>query len=256
MRNRKRFYELGLCVLNYGFAQGLSLFTKLKLKNTSHIKIDGVKYPIALRKGSSDALVFSQVFLLKEYDLDKDFGWPIPKEFPVIVDAGANVGLASIYFTNRYPKSKIVAIEAEKNNYNQLVENTKAYPNVQPIHAALWHQQEMLVLSNPDATNWGFMVEEQKSAPAEDAIQALTVLDIMEKFNLKHIDLLKIDIEGAEKEVFQHGAEKWIPKCSVIIVELHDRMKPDCTATFFKALEPYHFTVLISGENLICIKQQ
>lgn len=255
MRNRKRFYELALCVLNYGFTQGLSLFTKLKLKNTSHIKINGVKHPIALRKGSSDALVFTQVFLLKEYDLDKDFGYPIPQDLSIIIDAGANIGLASIYFTNRYPNSKIIAIEPEKNNFRQLVDNTKAYPNVQPLHAALWHQKEMLVLSNPGFGDWGFMVEEQK-APAEDAVQALSVIDIMEKFNLDHIDLLKIDIEGAEKEVFQYGAEKWIPKARVIIVELHDRMKPDCTATFFKALEPYRFTVLISGENLICIRQQ
>lgn len=62
----------------------------------------------------------------------------------------------------------------------------------------------------------------------------MTVEDIMERFNLDRIDLLKVDIEGAEKEVFSDSdAVKWIDAVDAIEVELHDRFRPGCSRAFF-----------------------
>ncbi len=47
-----------------------------------------------------------------------------------IVDAGANIGVTSIYFANRYPGAKIFAVEAEASNFAMLVKNTQAYPSI------------------------------------------------------------------------------------------------------------------------------
>ncbi len=253
MRNRVRFYELGLCVKSYGFWKGLVLFIKLKLKKTQSINVADARYPISLRNGSSDQLVFKQVFLLKEYDLDQDFGMPVPSDIKVIIDAGANIGLASVYFANRYPNAKVIAIEPENGNFAQLKKNTAPYTNVIPLQAALWHEKDELIINNPDSSDWGFMVEQNTSKKA-GAVPALSVADLMEQYNIKSIDLLKIDIEGAEKEVFEFGAEKWLPHAKTIVVELHDRMKPGCSRVFFEAIKKENFSLLVSGENLICVR--
>ena len=47
-----------------------------------------------------------------------------------------------------------------------------------------------------------------------------------------YIDILKIDIEGAEKEVFS-DTSAWIEKVDSIIIELHERMKPGCISSFY-----------------------
>lgn len=253
MRNRVRFYELGLCIMNYGWWNGLKLFIKLKLKKTATLNVADARYPISLRAGNSDQLVFKQVFLLKEYDLDKDFGMTIPSDLGVIIDAGANIGLASVYFANRYPNAKIIAIEPETGNFQQLKKNTAAYKNIIPLQAALWNKKEELIINNPGYGDWGFMVEEN-TAKKDGAVQALSVSDLMEQYNLKTIDLLKIDIEGAEKEVFESGAEKWLPQTKTIVVELHDRMKPGCSRVFFDSIKQENFALLVSGENLICVR--
>ena len=74
----------------------------------------------------------------------------------------------------------------------------------------------------------------------------------MTKFNIPYIDILKMDIEGAEKEIFEFGYANWIPKVKVMIVELHDRYKEGCSKAFFKTMGEYEFSSRIRGENIIC----
>jgi len=189
------------------------------------------KYPINLRIPSSDVPTFKQVFINKEYNFQ------VEKEPAVIIDAGANIGLASIYFANNYPNAKIIAIEPEKNNYEILKINTAQYPNITPVQAALWNKNEVINLIDPGLGNWGFMTEmkgasEDASANACHPVEGMTVGRIMDEYRLDKIDILKIDIEGAEKEVFS-DASSWINKADSLIVELHERMKAGCNRSFY-----------------------
>jgi hypothetical protein len=69
-------------------------------------------------------------------------------------------------------------------------------------------------------------------ANARHKVMAMTVDKIMNDYNLEKIDILKIDIEGAEKEVFSN-ASSWIEKVDAIIVELHERRKTGCRRSFY-----------------------
>jgi hypothetical protein len=66
-----------------------------------------------------------------------------------------------------------------------------------------------------------------------------------------HIDILKLDIEGSEKEVFETGYEHWLPKINILIIELHDKMKKGCSRAVFNAISKYDFSFDIKGENII-----
>ena len=190
-----------------------------------------LKAPIYLRLGTSDLETYEQVFTDQEYD----FIMHTPPK--TIVDAGANIGLASIYFAARYPESKIIAIEPEESNFELLKKNVKPYENIIPLQAALWDKNEEIDLVDPGLGKWGFMTEEKDSQekPLADLchqVQGMTVDSIIEEYALSKIDILKIDIEGAEKEVF-NDTSAWIRDVNAMIVELHERMKSGCNRSFY-----------------------
>jgi FkbM family methyltransferase len=213
---------------------GLIKAIKAKVTNsTFYFKLErqDCKYPFQLRIPSSDISTYKQVFINQEYD------FLVKTQPKVIVDAGANIGLATIYFANKYPGAKIITIEPEQSNFELLKENIALYQNVIPIQAALWDKNEKINLLDPGLGKWGFMTE--KNEPSESlpgnfchAVSAMTVEKIMQDYNLEKIDILKIDIEGAEKEVFS-DTSPWIEKVDSIIVELHERMKAGCNRSFY-----------------------
>ena len=64
----------------------------------------------------------------------------------------------------------------------------------------------------------------------------------MRRFGLNSIDLLKIDIEGSEKEIFDLNCKGWLAATKAILIELHDRYVPGCSNAFFKAIVDRPFT--------------
>lgn len=212
-----------------------------------NLKRPDCKHPIQLRIPSSDVSTYEQIFINNEYDF-------ISKEQPkVIIDAGANIGLAAIYFTNKYCGAKIIAIEPERSNFEFLKENTEMYPNIIPVHAALWNKNEEVNIVDPGLGKWGFMTELKNSTEKLQgndchAVSAITVDKIISDYKIERIDVLKIDIEGAEREVFS-DTSSWIDKVDSIIIELHERMKRGCNRSFYQGSNGFDDEWL-QGENI------
>ena len=182
------------------------------------------RHPFWLRLNTTDVAVYDMVFTRREYEVNL----PPPK---VIVDAGANIGLSTLYFANRYPESRIIAIEPEPENYGLLTKNTWPYPNVTPLQAALWSDNKSVELRDPGFGSWGFTTHSITVPNASAPVKAVTVDRLMDEFALPKIDILKMDIEGAELEVLR-GASAWISRVDTILAELHDHLKPGCQEAF------------------------
>ena len=195
------------------------------------VRIAGIAHPFYLRIPSSDLPTYRQVFLQHEYDFD------CGKPPAVIVDAGANVGMASVYFANKYPNARIIALEPELSNFEMLKKNVAPYPNVVPVNAALWNVDSHIEVMDMGIGNWGFMTREAGQAggvkaPSLNKVDAFSVPTLMARQGIEHIDIFKIDIEGAEKEVFG-DTSAWIGRVGSIIIELHDSMKKGCVRAFY-----------------------
>ena len=147
------------------------------------------KFPIYLRRGTTDNLVFEQIIVSNRFDFNFTFN---PK---LIIDAGAYIGITSSYFANKYPSAKIFAIEPEISNYNQMMMNISSYENVIPIKGALWKNNSSLSIQNPKAEKWAFQFSEN-SHGENGQISTVTPDDILQMSDMKLIDLFKIDIEG------------------------------------------------------------
>lgn len=217
-----------------GGVKAVLCFLKTKFRNSTVIFAVNKKdynYPFYLRINSSDISTYKQIFVKEEYN------FTVINQPKVIVDAGANIGLASIYFANKYPDAKILSIEPEKNNVELLKKNVEFYPNIIPVHAALWNKNEQIKVIDPGLGNWGFMTAKKKAVDdngeqSYQTVKSVSIDSLMTEYNLDQIDILKIDIEGAEKEVFS-DTSSWITKVNAIIIELHERMKPGCNRSFY-----------------------
>jgi FkbM family methyltransferase len=234
----------------YGQLEGFWFWLRLRQhvwrkKGTLHkVKVPDLAHPILLRAGTTDISVFIQIFMARE------LAFELPYEPSVIIDAGANVGFASIYFANRFPKAKIVALEVDKDNFKLLEINTKDYPNITCLRNALWSGKKQLSIQNPMDEPWAFRVG---AAIGDDpnSVWAIGVPDILKQFDYKTIDLLKIDIEGAEKELFSQGTNEWIHCIGTIAVELHDRIEPGCTEALRAAITDRYRALCQVGEYTV-----
>ncbi|HEX4948119.1 MAG TPA: FkbM family methyltransferase [Blastocatellia bacterium] len=212
--------------------------------NSCPITVPGIAHPIYLRAGASDDQVFHQIFLEEELD----FPLPHPPQF--IVDAGANIGLSSIYLANRYPQTRIVALEIEASNFALLQKNTAPYPQITPVLKGLWSHHTSLQIANPEDSHWAFTAAEATNGTSSN-ITAVSVSDVMQEFGMAAIDLLKIDIEGGEVEVFGTGTESWIERVGTMAIELHDRFRPGCSETLHRAIAGRGFQQSQRGEYVI-----
>lgn len=195
---------------------------------------------VLVRPGTADQAVYDEVFIEKEYDLD--YGEP-----KYIIDAGAHIGLTTVFFAAKYPSAKIVAVEPESSNFAMLLKNTSSLRNVSCVNAGLWSKTTRLRILNTNSDTWGFRVSETQSA---EGIPAIGVSDLMNMFDLPQIDVLKLDVEGSEKEVLTHATE-WMSNVSTMIVELHDRFQPGCTEALESALSEFHYCRRTYGLNTL-----
>ncbi len=183
----------------------------------------GISHPIRLRLGTTDLSVYENVMLREEYAFD------LPYPPSTIIDAGANIGTASIYFAHRYPETKVIALEPEPTNFELLVRNVRHYPAIIPVRAALWSRDGEVSVRQPDPGHgipgkWGSVIRESPEAN----VRAITMRTLIKEMQVQSVDLLKVNIEGAEKEVFE--ACDWMDSVGCLIIELHDRFKPGCSA--------------------------
>lgn len=217
---------------NFSPADAMKIFRAIR-KESECIKLSNNK-TIFLRKGTKDYETLEEVFIDNIYNI------PLHVKPKTIIDAGANVGLASRFFKMKYPDASVVLIEIDKGNLDMIDKNLASYTEVHVMDKALYNKKAYFKVEDPfNATN-SFVVKEVSSEENYD-IEAITISEILEQQQWKEIDILKIDIEGAEKQLFSSNYENWLPKVNVIMIETHDRMVPQCSITVMKALDEFGF---------------
>jgi len=205
---------------------------------------------------SSDLAVINQIFNLNVYSLE---GWmhlelmeryknKIREEVPLIIDAGANMGASSIYFHDAWHNSFVIAVEPERRNFALLNLNT-IDKKIKSIEGAIGNKAGKLFLNDPGAGDVGFRVKAEGEYKVN--VYEINQLLVIEE-NLKPF-IIKIDIEGGEKNLFDSNIE-WLDKFPLTIIELHDWMLPTegTSRGFQKAIAERNFAILQKGENLFC----
>jgi FkbM family methyltransferase len=207
------------------------------------VDLPELAHPISMRAGTSDLWVFDQIFVYKE--LETDLGENVTS----IIDAGANIGLTSVYFANRFPEAQIIALEVDQQNFDLLAANARPYPRITPLLKGLWNRRTNLVIDNPEEYPWAFTVSEAGEGKAP-IIEGISVSELLRQFGWYRLDLLKMDIEGAELEVLSQGAEEWLGCVSVLAVEFHWH-RPGCWEACTRLAEQGSFVLKWCGQYAV-----
>lgn len=225
------------------FSQGLGTSVHLQFEKHGRTTVvpRGHKSPFTLRADTADVAVFRQVFVDREYD-HKMLSGIHPRH---IIDAGAHIGSVSIFFARKFPDARIVAIEPDATNFELLKLNTKCYKNIVPINAALWCEDTHVGLSNPYGTSWAFRVDAGNKA---GNVRAVTLPTLLKEFDIPKVDILKMDVEGAEKEIFENNASDWLRRVGLLCIELHDRIRPGASRAVYSKAVAFPFIKGNRGE--------
>ena len=172
----------------------------------------------------------------------------------VILDVGANIGDETLRFRHFHPEAVIVAIEPDSENFKFLSLNTGGDTKIRLLKNGLWsHDCWLRVVPGESAE--GIRVEEAEAASPE-GVEAVSIPTILSQLSLDEIDILKMDIEGAEYQVFSApNVESWIDRVKVLIVECPDTDHPGATQKIFEAIANREFDCYIHGECLVFIRK-
>ena len=178
-----------------------------------------------------------------------------PNSANVIVDLGANIGLASVFFGVKYPDAKILAVEPERDNFAAMVANTAELgERVVTQHCAVWSRDGFIYLHTEDNDGrtlgaWGVQVSD-RPPNTERRVPCKKLTTLLNMAGFSNVDILKVDIEGAELELFSHEANEWLSRIDLIIVETHDRFRPGAEQAVREAVAPMFEELPKSGESL------
>lgn len=248
-----------------GIFRGLALFYYLHVRpvfksGDIKVKVHGDPNPIFLRKNTSDVAVFHQIYLNKEYECRF-----LPKNASFIIDAGANIGLFSRWIGSKYKNDNpvIVGVEPDPENHRQCLHNMQHSYWSSIRLAALWHQGDILYLDDTSKSReWSRTVSKKGRGRSTEAetIESLITKEVTEALEYhRHetiIDILKIDIEGAEKEIFEKGNMYFLSMTKCLIIETHDFMRSGTSKAVLTKMQEYDFSCYTSGENLVFINNQ
>lgn len=222
--------------------------------------MNGQLYKGILRDDSSDLKVFLQVFSKNEYlTIVRAVSDNADAKPLIIVDLGANIGLTALYLSAYLPVQKYIALEPSPENFALLCKNSEVnlFPGFVAEPFAIWNEEAVLqeLKDFRDGMHWSRRFSEL-SAGSEPVkkIRGISFHQLMERHLLDEIDVLKIDIEGAEFVLFADNADTdWLQKVRFLAIEIH----PDAgdVLVIKKKLREFGFTIFETGETTIGINR-
>ncbi|MFM2337663.1 MAG: hypothetical protein RL115_856 [Bacteroidota bacterium] len=209
---------------------------------------------------SSDMEVLKQVLISNEYEAvvhcykDNFTNKPAVK----IIDAGTNVGYASIYFLSFFEAGKIACVEPDAGNLKEIAFNLNTAikaGSVTVFPTGLMGGDDISIQTNRsfrDGKDWSVEVQ-----PVGDdtGLKSVSVASIMKAMQWQEVDIIKIDIEGAERYLFNTTENvQWLLTTKVVAIEIHDEF--EIREKIYEILRAFSFIIFNVNETTIAINKK
>ncbi|RYF89449.1 MAG: FkbM family methyltransferase [Chitinophagaceae bacterium] len=199
-----------------------------------HIRHSHGKRKLYLRTYAGDIDIFYEIFFKEIYALP-----PLRnKEVKVVIDLGANIGLSALYFLQQYPATRLLCVEPDVTNVEILLKNLRqeiSSGQVQLYEAAAMGADGFVAFESAEAK-----YNSRVTTGAEvKNIAAISIPTLIKNAGITTVDLLKIDVEGAEKFIF-NADTSWLICVDNILIEVHSA---EDRSVCMKAFNEHHFEV-------------
>ena len=220
---------------------------------------------IVLRPRSSDGAAFRQTFVDCSYALPRAHQTRLEARYqailaqgktPLVIDAGANVGAASRWFSAMYPQAAVIAVEPEASNLAILRENTAGRSQVRVVAAAIGAEAGAVSLKGAsDGTGWDVRTQRCNGQSSASALVPVVTIPELVDHTTQQLFIVKVDIEGFEADLFGSNLD-WIDEVACLFVEPHDWLLPEerSSQSLQRALLGRGFDLLVIGENLAFVR--
>lgn len=200
--------------MDFVLSRFIGLMPKAQRKRMREVRLrDGAQIRYRLNKGDLHSI--------REIWFEDDYRLPFANSSGVLLDLGANIGMASVWLVKKYSFHRVIAIEPDPTNAALVRDNFELNGiNGQVLEAAVGPTEGTARFEFSDCSNLGRLSE--NGSP----VQVISVDTILKKFAVKRFALIKIDIEGAEKDLFD-GPTEWLAQTDAMIMELHSVV--DCS---------------------------
>jgi FkbM family methyltransferase len=230
---------------------------KARGKREAEARVAGFK--VRLRPRDSDLATFRTVFSDGEYEV------PVPEaaaairrhyeeivargKTPIVVDAGANIGAATLWFRREFPRAHIIAIEPDEPCCALLRKNVAGDEQISVLEAGIGGSPgHVQIVAAPDS--WAIQTERSDSGTP-----IVTMNELFDSVPNGEPFLAKFNIEGFEEDVFSANLE-WLDKVPVVFIEPHDWRFPEqhTSRTFQKAFGDRDFRLFIAGHGICYLR--
>jgi FkbM family methyltransferase len=246
-----------------GWLAALNILARrhLRYRKPVSLKVGRLSTRLEVSPTDSDLFVLSQIFGWGEYAASENMArqmrrlsaeWAASGITPVIIDGGANVGYSPLFFAKEFPEATVIALEPDRPTFERLCRNCQGERRIKPIHGALWHHRNGVRLQSGRHGSWSHHLDQEGTL-----VPSTTLRDVMALEPTSRLLILKLDIEGSEREVVEADPEI-VRSAMCIMIEPHDFMRPGlgCLTPLFKALAGKEIDTVISGENLFLYSRE
>jgi FkbM family methyltransferase len=192
-------------------------------------------YDIAFSDATSLAPQWHDIFVRESLAFNS------PRPAPRVLDCGANLGLASLYFKRRHPDARITAFEPDPVIAPLLRRNLthNGGADIEVVEAAVWTARDRLTFFSDQADAGALAAAAAPDARRDRSTITVDSIRLREWLEREDVDLLKLDIEGAELAVL-HDVESTLHSVAAIHLEVHDlnpakRLLPECASILDRA---------------------
>lgn len=211
-----------------------SLLNKFFKSTTRDISLLFSGNQIKIRLCDTDDLIaLHEIFSLESYLIDS------LEDPEIIFDAGANHGIASVFFAVKYPKATIFAFEPSNKAFVNLAWNTEPFSNIVKLNFAIDKSTGSADFFELDRTHSSSLINRGGS---KYTVRTMSILDFMSMNKIDYIDLFKFDIEGAEFRICGDFKPSHIKN---LVGEIHYDLRDEQVPEDLGLRENY--TVTVSG---------
>lgn len=161
--------------------------------------------------------------LLREIMVNEQYSIDLKTDSPLIIDCGANIGCSVLYFKLKYPKARIIAIEAHPETFSVLAENVKQFSDV-TVYNAFVHSVDgdKIRLYSHGA---GDVIASFDAGRGGQSYTDVETMSLARLVGNQQVDLLKMDIEGGEYAIFNAGADVgYMANVKNVLMEYHHNL--------------------------------